>query len=415
MFPKKILILGTLDTKEEEILFLKERIEKRGHKTLVMDAGIRGKPAVKPDISRQEVALAGGKSLEKMLSSGDKGACIENMIRGTRKIVKELFRQRRFDGMIGIGGAQGAVIGTTAMRMIPFGVPKIMVTTVASGRACFGDFVGTADLTMMHSVVDLFGVNSLSAKILSNAAGAIAGMVEATDEIPCSGNRPKIGLTVLGNTTPAGMKIKKLLIEKGYEVIPFHCNGTGGMAMEGLIAEGYFDAVLDLTTHEIIDREYGGLHGAVDSSRLEAAGRTGTPQVVVPGCIDYLVFGPLEKIPKRFKGRKYVVHNPQITLVRASRREMVHAAEVMARKLNKAGGPVAMVIPLRGLSMHNVPGGPFFEPETDRRCCKVFRENLRSDIPIYEVDSHINDPVFAEAVVRVLLETKESQKPKGEI
>jgi len=407
--PQTIVILATLDTKEDEVLFLKQRVQERGHRAIVVDAGVLRSPRVKPDISREEVALAGGQSLDEMLRSADKGRCIENMIRGAVRTVRTLSDRGELDAVVSVGGAQGAAIGTAAMRALPFGVPKLMVTTVASGQACFGDFVGTSDLTMMHSVVDMFGVNRLTAEVLTNAAGAIVGMVEARERLQYPEDKPRIAMTVLGNTTPAGMEIKRLLGEKGYEVVGFHANGTGGAAAEGLIAEGYFDAVLDLTTHEIIDREYGGKHAAISGNRLEEAGKAGIPQLVVPGCIDYLVLGELDRLPARLRGRPYVVHNPQITLVRATADEMAHVANVIAGKLNKAKGPTAVAIPLRGLSMHNIEGQVFFDRETDQACRAVFREKLRSGIPLYEIDAHINDPAFAEACVDLLLEIKGSR------
>ena len=405
---RTVLILATLDTKQDEVLFLKERVEKRGHRALVVDAGVLENPRLKPDVSREEVASAGGQSLEEMLESGDKGKCIQNMIKGAARTVRGLYDQRKLDGIVSVGGAQGAAIGTAAMRMLPFGVPKLMVTTVASGQACFGEFVATSDLTMMHSVVDMFGINSLTREVLTNAAGAIVGMVEARGEMLCPENKPRIAITVLGNTTPAGMTIKRLLVERGYEVVGFHANGTGGVAAESLIAEGYFDAVMDLTTHEIIDRQYGGKHAAISDNRLEEAGKAGVPQLVVPACIDYLVLGDPDSLPPRFKGRPYVVHNPQITLVRATREEMAHVAEIMAGRLNQAKGPTAVAIPLRGLSMHNVEGQVFFDPQADRACRDVFKKKLRSDIPLHEVDAHVNDPVFAETCVKLLLEMKGS-------
>ena len=289
----------------------------------------------------------------------------------------------------------------------------MMVTAIASGQARFGDYVGTSDLTIMHSVADMFGVNRLTAEILTNAAGAMVGMVEAHGEFEYPVEKPRIAMTVLGNTTPAGTAIKRLLAEKGYEVVAFHANGTGGVAAESLIAEGYFDAVLDLTTHEITDREFGGMHGAISPNRLEEAGKAGVPQLVVPGCIDYLVFGELDKVPPRFKQRPYIVHNPQITLVRATAEEMVHVAGIMVDRLNRATGPVAVAIPLRGLSMHNIRGQVFFDPQADAACRHVLGDKLRSDIPCHQIDAHINDPAFARACVHVLLETMASRSRLG--
>lgn len=402
--PSTILILATLDTKEDEVVFLKKRVEQHGCRTLIVDAGVLREPDLKPDVSRQAVAALGGEPLDQLLQSGDKGRCIETMMRGAARAVRQLWDEKRFDGILGVGGAQGAAIGTAAMRALPFGVPKLMVTTVASGQAAFGEFVGTADLTMMHCVADMFGINALTAKILTNAAGAITGMVEAAAMSASLADRPRIAMTVLGNTTPAGMTIKRLLNARGYEVVGFHANGTGGVSAEVLIGEGYFDAMLDLTTHEIMDREYGGKHGAIADTRLQASAGDGIPRLVVPGCIDYLVFGPPDSVPARFKERPYVVHNPQITLVRTTAEEMVHVANLMVERLGQAKGPAAVAIPLRGLSMHNIEGQVFFDPETDKACHDVFRAELAPDIPLHEIDAHINDPAFAEACVELLLE-----------
>jgi uncharacterized protein (UPF0261 family) len=410
--PKTVLILATLDTKQEEARFLKQWIENRGHRVLIVDAGVLEAPSPEPDVSRQQVARAGGESLDEMLRSGDKGRCIANMIRGAAETVRALYDQKRFDGIISVGGAQGAAIGTAAMRRLPFGVPKLMVTTVASGQACFGEYVETSDLAMIHSVVDMFGIHRLSAEILTNAAGAIVGMVEANAGFQYPHARPRIAMTVLGNTTPAGMTIKKLLAEKGYEVVGFHANGTGGVSAEALIAEGYFDAVLDLTAHELLDREFGGKHAAIRDNRLTEASQAGVPQLVVPSCIDYFVFGEPQRVPERFRGRPYVVHNPQITLVRATGEEMAHVAGVMVRRLNAAKGPAAVAIPLRGLSMHNVEGQVFFDPEADRACRDVFRNELRPEVALHEIDAHVNDPAFARASVKVLLELMQETMPK---
>ncbi|NIA08078.1 MAG: UPF0261 family protein [Actinobacteria bacterium] len=401
--PKTILIIATLDTKAQEVRFLKESIRNKGHNTLIVDAGVFGVSGIKANVTNQQVALAAGAELEKVLKSKDKGKCIAHMIKGAAKTVESLFRQNNFAGIIGIGGAQGAAIGTACMRALPFGLPKLMLTTVASGRACFGEFVGTADLTIMHSVVDIFGLNGFSRKILENAAGAIVGMVEADSTIPSSG-KPAVAMTVLGNTTPAGIQIKRLLEQKGYEVIGFHANGTGGVAMEQLMTEGRFDAVLDLTTHEIIDREFGGLHASLSGNRLTAAAELGIPQLVVPGCIDYLVFGPPETIPARFKNRPYVVHNPQLTLVRANGDEMVHVARIMVERINRSKGPAAVVVPTKGLSMHNIEGQAFFDPKADSACLDVYRKELRPDIHLHCIEAHINDPVFAERGVHILMD-----------
>jgi len=388
---KAILIIATLDTKGPETQYLKNLIESKGHRTLVMDTGILGSPPFKPDISRDEVARAGGKTIETLIRDREKGKAIQVMAEGSKKITQELYQKGKISGVIGLGGAQGTEIGTSAMRGLSLGLPKLMVSTVASGYAQFGTYVGTKDLLMMHSVVDILGLNAFSRMILSNAAGAIVGMVEAKGEFNRL-EKKQIGMTIYGTTTPGCMVAKAYLESKGFEVVAFHPNGTGGRAMEEMIEEGILAGVLDMTTHELTDELLGGLHRA-GPKRLESAGRKGLPQVVVPGSIDFIVTGPIESLPQEYRNRKYIAHNPSITLVRATLEEMKAIGKLMASKLNEARGPTVVMIPLKGFSYPNREGEPLFDGEGNQAFITSLKENLKG-IRVIEIDAHINDPEF---------------------
>ncbi len=396
---KSILIIATLDTKGSETQYLKTLIEKRGHQTLVIDTGILGPPLFQPDISRDEVAQAGGTSIEGLIRNREKGKAIQAMAEGSKRIAQKLYQEGKISGIIGLGGAQGTEIGTSAMRALPMGFPKLMVSTVASGYAQFGTYVGTKDLLMMHSVVDILGLNAFSRVILSNAAGAIVGMVEAKEEFKRPENK-QIGMTIYGTTTPGCMVAKAYLETRGFEVVAFHPNGTGGRAMEEMIEEGILSGVLDMTTHELTDELLGGLHRA-GPKRLESAGQIGIPQVVVPGSIDFIVTGPMDTLPPEYRRRKYIAHNPSITLVRATPEEMKAVGKMMASKLNRAKGPTVVMIPLRGFSYPNRKGEPLYDEEGNQAFITSIKENLKG-IRVIEVDAHINDPEFGNEAAQVL-------------
>ena len=288
-----VLLIATLDTKEKEAAYLKRIIEAKGVKTLVMDTGVLSSPReLKPDVTREEVALAGGMPIDQLVATGNKGKCIEVMIAGAQTMAQRLFAAGKFNGVISFGGAQGTNIGTAVMKNLPFGVPKIMISTVASGTATFGPFVGTKDVMMMHSVVDVQGVNTLITRLFENAAAAICGMVKNNvGQIKDVQSGNAVAMSMLGTTTPGALRAQRLMAAEGYEVIAFHQNGTGGIAMEDLIREGYFSGVLDINLHELADRMVGGLHGSIKDYRLEAAAEKGLPQVIAPGSIEYTVQG----------------------------------------------------------------------------------------------------------------------------
>ena len=396
---KTVLLIATFDTKEREAVFLINCLKDRGVAVVTMDAGILAPPQVSVDIDRNEVAKRGGKSLNELLAAGDKGECILNMIRGTEILSRELYDEGRFQGIIAIGGGQGTDIGCAAMRRLPTGVPKLMISTVASGRAMFGPFVGTKDITMMHSVADMQGLNFLTRRILENAAGAICGMVAGVNGKVLKPTKTPVALSMLGTTTPGALRAKGILENKGFEVVAFHQNGTGGIAMEDMIRSGAFKAVLDLNLHEIGDRYVDGLHAAIREYRLEAAGAMGLPQVVAPGSINYTVQGPLETLSKEMRNRKLIVHNSYLTLVRLNNDEIKQVGRIVAEKLNGAKGPTRVFIPLQGFSFPDRIDHPHWDPEGNQIFIEALKKDLRDDIPLREIDAHINDPEFIDPVV----------------
>lgn len=400
---RTVLLIATFDTKEAEAIFLKNSIESKGIRVLTLDAGILAPPRGPVDIDREAVASRGGMMLQEALSTGDKGTCISNMIRGVESISKELYDQGRIQGVIGIGGAQGTDIGCAAMRALPTGAPKLMVSTVASGRATFGPYVGTKDITMMHSVADMQGLNFLTKRILENAAGAISGMLHGLEEQTIMPQGIPVALSMLGTTTPGALRCKEILENRGFEVVTFHQNGTGGIAMEDMIRNEAFRGVLDLNLHEIGDRFVGGLHGAIREDRLEAAGEMGIPQVVAPGSINYVVLGPLDGLSPEMRSRKLIVHNPNLTLVRLSPNELRSVGKLVAERLNRAKGPTQVFIPLRGFAYPDRENLPHWEPEGNQAFIHELKAHLAPGIPLTELDAHINDPDFIDPVVEAFL------------
>jgi uncharacterized protein (UPF0261 family) len=396
---KFILVVGTFDTKAEELSFIKGQISARGLRARTLDAGVLQPSPEYVDISNEKVAAAGGRPLHELVSRRDRGQAVAVMAQGAAKITRELFDKGEISGVISLGGGSGTVIGTSAMRTLSVGIPKVMVSSMASGN--MRPYVGTSDITMMYSVVDISGLNRISRRILRNAALALCGMAEAREE-KVSVERPLIATTMFGVTTPCVSEAKRILEEKGYEVLVFHANGPGGMAMEQLIAEGQIQAVLDITTTELPDELCGG-KGSAGPHRLEKAGEMGIPQVVVPGAMDMVNYFP-DAIPPQFRNRLLHVHNPATTLMRTNEEENRLLAEIMARKLSRAKGPVVVYIPLRGFSAVDASGQPFFDPAADRAFIEALKNNLPARIPVIEKESHINDPSFARELAQVLLE-----------
>ena len=399
MTAKTILLLGTLDTKGAEYAYVRDLIRARGHDVLVMDLGIMAKPAFPPDIPADDVARAGGASLAELRVRGDRGAAIEVMLAGARVLAPRVFSERRCHGLLGLGGGGGTAMVTAAMREIPVGVPKLMVSTMASGNTA--PYVEAKDIVMLYSVVDIAGLNRLSRRILANAAGAISGMVE--QELPPAQNRPLIAATMFGVTTPCVSAARRQLEQAGYEVLVFHATGSGGRAMEGLIDEGHFVGVLDVTTTEWCDEVVGGTLSA-GPDRLSAAARRGVPQVVSAGALDMVNFGGMETVPPQFRGRRLHRHNPAVTLMRTTPAECAVIGRRIAEQLSRARGPAVLVLPLRGVSAIDAEGQPFHDPVADRALFDSLRRHAGPNVRVVDVDAHVNDPEFARVLVDELLQ-----------
>ena len=397
---KTVCIVGTMDTKGIEFAFIKTQIESAGIPTCVINTGILGEPQLTPDISADEVAQAGGSSLQALRDEGDRGNSVTIMAQGAAALVAEKHAAGEIDGIVSLGGSAGTTIGTTAMQAVPVGVPKLMVSTLASGDT--SPYVQSKDICMMYSVVDIAGINRLSRQILANAAGAIVGMVNA--EAPeATTDKPLIAATMFGVTTPCVTKAREILEEAGYEVLVFHATGTGGQAMEDLVKGGFLAGVLDVTTTELADELVGGILSA-GPDRLEAAGQAGLPQVVAPGALDMVNFGPPDTVPEKFSDRLFYQHNPTVTLMRTTVKEMAELGRIMARKLSEAQGPTTVIIPTQGVSAIDKTEQPFDSPEART----AWRENLKAhigdNVTVIEMDAHINDDAFATKLVETLLD-----------
>ncbi len=395
---KTVALVGALDTKGAEYAFVKGCIEARGHRTLLIDVGVLGPPAVEPDVSRAEVASAAGANIESLVEKRDRGEAVAAMARGVVALVPKLYAQGRFDAIMALGGGGGTSVACSAMRTLPLGVPKVMVSTVA-GTDVSG-YVGVKDIVMVPSIVDVSGVNRISREVFSRAAGAVCGMLET--EVPAGEDKPLVAASMFGNTTPCVETAKAILEQAGYEVLVFHATGTGGRTMESLIEAGRFAGVLDITTTEWADELVGGVLAA-GPARLEAAARRGVPAIVTPACLDMVNFWAPPTIPRQFADRKFYEHNPNITLMRTTPEENRRLGEILAEKLNLSTGPAAVLIPLKGVSMIDSPGGVFWWPEADGALFQALRDNLRSDISVLELDCNVNDPEFARRCAETLL------------
>lgn len=397
-----VVLLGTLDTKGIEYDYLRKQVQASGCDTLLIDAGVQGGPLAAPDISRAEVAQAAGADVAQLAAAGDRGVAVETMARGATAIVLDLFSQGRLQGVLGMGGSGGSSLISQAMRALPVGVPKVLVSTLASGDT--RPYVGAVDLTMMYAVVDIAGLNRISERILGNAAAAIGAMAHAYATAPPSANaRPLIGASMFGVTTPCVTAARAALEERGYEVLVFHATGAGGQSMEALARGGFLAGVLDVTTTELADELVGGVLSA-GPTRLEAAGSVGLPQVVAPGALDMVNFGPLETVPERFRTRTLYKHNATVTLMRTTVEENAELGHLIARKLNQALGPVALFLPLRGVSLIDVEGAPFYDADADRAFIESLRADLEEHIEVHEFDMDINDSRFAQAMASRLHE-----------
>jgi uncharacterized protein (UPF0261 family) len=389
-----VVLLGTLDTKGDEYDFLRRKVREEGVDVLLVDTGVLGVPLAEPDISRQEVAAAAGASAEDLAESGDRGAAVEAMARGAAEIVKELHSQGRLDAVLALGGSGGTAIATHAMRELPVGVPKLVVSTMASGDT--RPYVGAVDVTLMYSVVDIAGLNPISERILGNAAAAAAGMAKSQGPQE-EAEKPLVGASMFGVTTPSVTEARKRLEELGYEVLVFHATGTGGQSMEALMRSGFITASLDITTTELADELVGGVLSA-GPERLEAAGELGIPQVVSLGALDMVNFGPFESVPAQFSDRLLYKHNPTVTLMRTTPEECAELGRVIAQKLNRAQGPLTVFVPLKGVSLIATEGQVFHDPAADEALFGALREHLDPDVDVLELELDVNDPEFANAM-----------------
>jgi uncharacterized protein (UPF0261 family) len=395
---KTIALLGALDTKGQEFAFLKSEIGKRDCDTLVIDVGIFD-PQFPPDVAADQVAEAGGAALDQIRQKRDRGEAMAVMHRGAAVIVRRLFAEGKFQGIIAMGGGGGTSTAAAAMRTLPIGVPKLLVSTVFTGDV--GPYVGASDITMMPSIVDVSGLNRISRTIFTNAAGAICGMAQGTIE-KAGEERPLIGATMFGNTTRAVDHARQILEGEGYEVLVFHATGAGGRTMESLIESDYLAAVLDLTTTEWADEICGGVLAA-GPNRLEAAAKKGIPQVVTPACLDMCNFWAPETVPAKYKDRLFYHWNPNVTLMRTTPEENAHLGRIFAEKLNAATGPITVLVPMGGFSELDFPGKPFWSPEADQAFLLALRESLRADIPVEISDKDVNHPEFSARAAEVLL------------
>src|SRR3954452_13330438 len=402
-----VALIGTLDTKGDEIAYVRERLTALRVGVIVIDSGILGEPHCAADISHEEVAAAGGYTLDQVRHAGSRGAAVALMQEGVRALAARQFAEGRIQGVLCLGGAEGALIGAAAMQALPVGVPKLVVSPSASGRRTFAAFVGESDVCVMHSVVDILGLNGISRPIFDNAAAAMPGMVhDAGSALGTLGERC-VGITMLGQTTPGVMRLRETLVAAGHEPVIFHANGVGGPAMEHLCEEGALQGVVDYTLSELANSLMDGIH-ATGPERLTVAGRLGLPQVVVPGCVDFFNQGPRDTVPAEYLARQTYFHNPVATLIRLTREEELQLGRIVAERLNRATGPVQVVAPTRGFSLADAEGGDLWDPEADRAFLEALRDALRPDIPYETVDAHVDDTAFADVVAeRYLTMTQE--------
>jgi uncharacterized protein (UPF0261 family) len=397
---KTVMMVGSLDTKGREYAFVKKLIEAQGLDTLIVDFGVMGEPPFEPDVTRDAVAEAGGGNLAYLASGEHKDEAMQVMATGLAVVVRQLYDQGVVDGILGMGGSGNTSIATSGMRVLPVGVPKVMVSTLGGGDV--SAYTGTRDITFMPSIVDVAGVNSISRQIYANAAGAIAGMVKM-EAPPAAEEKPLVTASMFGNTTACVDRARGVVEEGGYEVLVFHATGTGGKTMESLITDGYIVGSLDITTTELADEVCGGVLSA-GPERCLAASRAGIPAILVPGCVDMANFWGIDTVPEQYKERNLYQWNPNVTLMRTNVAENIKMGEIIAAAANAATAPVAVLLPLKGVSQLDSPGGDFWDPEADRACYDAIKKNLKPGIPVVELDHNINDSEFADKCAELLLE-----------
>lgn len=393
---KAVALIGTLDTKGPEIDYIRDLFNREQQPCIVIDSGILGEPRAKADITREEVALAAGHTLEQVQNSGSRGNAVEIMADGLAVIVKQLYASRRIAGVMGIGGAEGGLMAAHAAQQLPLGAPKLVVSPSASGRREFGPYIGTSDMLIMHSVIDILGLNFVSKTVFETAVSAMVGMVRFSREVP-AGESPRVGITMLGQTTPGATVMVDALQKAGYETIIYHANGIGGPAMDKLISEGRLEGVIEFTISELANSVRGGQH-ETDDSRATAAVRAELPLVLVPGAGDFFNQGAIETLDPSLKTRQHYRHNPVATLVRLNEAESRRLGQIICERLAGAKRPVKIVLPLRGLSLIGVSGEAIHNPAADAALFESIREHAPQDVEIIELDEDINSATFARRV-----------------
>ena len=408
MSGKTIVVLATLDTKGVEAQYLRQQIEKLGDQALIVDTGVVGTPATRADVTREEVAEAGGMPLAKILEHPSREVAAPIMADGATRIVTRLAAEGKVHGIVAMGGTQGTTLSTKVMRALPYGFPKVMVSTMASGNVA--PWVDIKDVTMMFSVTDILGLNPVSRKILANAAGAVCGMASVDVRLE-QGDKPLVAVTTVGITTQGAMTAVKVLEAAGYETIVFHAIGPGGRAMEQLMKEGIIGAVLDYSTIEVSNEMYHALL-AGGPERLTTAGKLGLPQVLCPGAIEVLVFNEPETVPAKYQGRTLIRHSPQITDLRLNREEMAKVGQEVARRLQYTQGDALFMIPTAGYDSYAVHGMGFYDPQADAAFVSELKAGLPKVIPVVERDTHIEDPAFATEAAEALISLIEARQKK---
>ena len=406
-----VVVVGTLDTKGPEVAYIRDRLIELGCATTVIDVGILGEPlGIVPDIDHEEVAGYAGTTIEEVRKAGTRGRAVATMRSAIQSLMTDLHDRGMVDAAIGLGGAEGAVMGAAALMVLPIGVPKVLLSPIASGRHEFGPLVGTSDMMVVHTVVDIMGLNPVATTVFDNVATAVAAMAANPRRLQPGGPDSRfVGVTMLGNTTKAVMALRDRLAAHGYQAVVFHSNGVGGPAMEELAEAGQFIGIIDFTTNEVTDPMVGGIHDG-GPRRLQRVGEAGLPQIVVPGCIDFSVFAS-GQVPPALADRPTYDHNPEYTLVRTPKSQMEEIGHLFAERLNRTTGPIALAIPTEGLSIPNVPGGEFWDPAADQAFVRSLRNDLRPDIAIHDFEHHVNDPRFGEIVADLFVDLLEHAGP----
>ena len=402
-----IAIVTTLDSKGAEALYVADLLRQGRAETLIVDVGSAGAVTVAADVSRQQVAEAAGTTLDALVTRR-RDEIMAAMGKGAGAILEDLYKEGRLQGVLAMGGNQGTAVAAIALQRLPIGLPKLIVSTVASGN--IRPYIGHKDITMMFSVSDLLGgPNSVSRVILANAAGAVLGMARSAVPLAVPADRRVIAITAFGNTDAAVTRARLGLLQLGYEVIVFHASGACGSAMEELILQGVIHGVLDITTHELVGDVFGDdIYSPTGGRRLEAAGQAGIPQVVGPGGLDYFCFGPADSIPAKYRGRATHYHNPYNTNVRTTAAEMTQLGEVMGQRLNAARGPVAVLLPTRGWTVVGNPGGPLYDLQANAAFTQSLRAALKPAVELRLLDCTLNDPQYADTAVDIMHQMMEA-------